>query len=125
MNFDPMTGEPLNNQGANAPQPIEMPTVPIEQVAQTVEPQQPIMESINPEPTTNNIAPTESQTVNMMQNVATVNQTQENFINNVQNENKVNEEKKADGPNYWFIIILFIIIFAAIFFLFPYLLKTF
>lgn len=122
MNFDPITGQPLNNQNNNT----QNSTMPIEQNNLGQIPNQEIFS--NQIPATNNandnINDRTNQTAVMMQTVATVNQTQENFISNVQNENKITSEKKENKPNYWFIIILFIIILAAIFFLFPFLLKT-
>ena len=44
------------------------------------------------------------------------------FVFSVKDE--FGKEDKSEGPNLTFIIILFVIIFAAIFFLFPYLLNV-
>ena len=59
-----------------------------------------------------------------MQSIPTVEQTTQDFINNTQINSTVEKEEKKDSPNITFIVILFVIIFAAIFFLFPYLLKV-
>ena len=77
---------------------------------------EPIQQSVNiqqPE--------TQEQTLvqNEFQNIPRVEQSQEEFINNVQSVNTEKKEEKKDKINYTFIIILFIIIFASIFFLFP------
>jgi len=59
-----------------------------------------------------------------MQTIPTVEQSKQEFINNTQTNSSVKKEEKKDGPNIAFIVILFVIIFASIFFLFPYLLKV-
>lgn len=59
-----------------------------------------------------------------MQAIPTVDQSKEAFIDNTQANSTAKKQEKKDGPNWAFIIILFVIIFASIFFLFPYLLKV-
>ena len=70
-------------------------------------------------PTINDLQTNQQQ----MQNIPTVEQTPQVFINNTQVNSMDEKLEKKDGPNITFIIILFAIIFASIFFLFPYLLK--
>ena len=60
---------------------------------------------------------------NEFQSIPTVEQSQQDFINNVQSMNQEKKEEKKEGINFVFIIILFVIILAAIYFLFPLLLK--
>lgn len=118
INFDPITGQPINQNVNNTvvPQPeIIQPVPTVEQVptvepVQTIQPQVPIIDS--------NI-----YNQQQMQSIPTVEQTKQDFINNTQANSVVEKEEKKEGPNITFIIILFVIIFAAIFFLFPYLLK--
>lgn len=104
MNFDPMTGQPINQNITTIPNQVQTTN---SQTTQSV--QQPA----------NNI-----NIQQQLQSIPTVEQTKQEFINNTQAENVVKKEEKQDGPNIVFIIILFIIIFAAIFFLFPYLMKV-
>ena len=131
MNFDPITGQPINNsivsnqgQQINV-QPTQVQTPQqVQQPVPTVEPVQPVptptIESVQPVPTVNNTISTQQQ----IQTIPTVEQSKQEFINNTQANNTVKKEEKNDGPNIGFIVILFVIIFAAIFFLFPYLLKV-
>ena len=104
MNFDPMTGQPINQNITTIPNQVQTTN---SQTTQSV--QQPA----------NNI-----NIQQQIQSIPTVEQTKQEFINNTQAENVVKKEEKQDGPNIVFIIILFVIIFAAIFFLFPYLMKV-
>ena len=117
VTFDPMTGQPIIQNVNNTP--VNGQTVPIinetGQVNQTVLPTQ--------QYTTNNI--NSINTVQQeMQNIPTVEQNKQDFINNTQINSTVKEEPKKEGPNIAFIVIIFLIIFAAMFFLFPFLLKT-
>lgn len=99
MNFDPMTGQPINQNITTIPNQVQT-TQSVQQPANNINIQQ------------------------QLQSIPTVEQTKQEFINNTQAENVVKKEEKQDGPNIVFIIILFVIIFAAIFFLFPYLMKV-
>ena len=110
MNFDPMTGEPINNNQNNN---ISQQNIPV------------ILPETNP--MVNQVIPQEQlQNVNVqpIQTIPTIEQSKEQFINNTQNISETKKEEKKEGVNYIFIIVLFIIIFAAIFFLFPYLLEV-
>lgn len=111
MNFDPMTGQPINQNAIN-----------------TNVPQQPIVNNAEVTPQTQNaeIIPRDvvSTTQQQMNTIPTVDQNKETFIDNTQANVNTQKEEKKDGPNWVFIIILFVIIFACIFFLFPYLLKV-
>lgn len=134
MNFDPMTGQPLNNQNNTVAQNPMQPIPHIEQIP-TAQPVAPNLDTpgqvLNIEPTVqlkvNQTISTADNSINtqqQMQSIATVEQSTQDFINNVQANSTEKKEEKKDGPNIAFIIILFAIIFAAIIFLFPYLLKT-
>lgn len=122
VNFDPMTGQPINNN--------PVPSTPVNSVP-NVQPVQPVPVPVEPP-----VAPIESQPsiqqptnnayINpqqQMEGIATVEQTKQEFIENIQANNVEKNEDKKDGPNITFIIILFVIILAAIFFLFPYLMN--
>lgn len=140
MNFDPMTGQPINqkknninngvtNQTQTVPvQPQPIPTInPVETVS-TPQPM-PIVEPIQPVPAVETPQQNINQNVaintqQQMQNIPTVEQSKQEFINNTQTNNIANNEEKKSSFNITFIVILFIIIFAAIFFLFPYLIKV-
>lgn len=118
INFDPMTGQPINpNTNTNNVVPNNGTTTPMQQNNIPVQP-------VN----TNNLNPTiEPMAVNVqqpMQNIPTVEQSKQEFIDNTQANSLDKKEDKKDSPNITFIIILFVIILAAIFFLFPYLQKT-
>ena len=115
MNFDPITGQPINQNNNNivpnngAINTLEQNNIPVQQENNLN--QQPIETTVvNPQ--------------QIMQNIPTVEQSKQEFINNTQANSSAKQEEKKDGPNIAFIIILFIIIFVAIFFLFPYLQKT-
>lgn len=115
MNFDPITGQPINQNNNNI--------VPNNGTINTVE-QNNI--PVQPENTLNQQS-LETTVINpqqIIQNIPTVEQSKQEFINNTQANSSTKQEDKKDGPNIAFIIILFIIIFASIFFLFPYLQKT-
>ena len=107
MNFDPITGQPINqnldNNNTVLPKQ-EQPVAPV----QPVQPVQPIP-----------VVDEQQQ----IQNIPTVEQSKQEFIDNTQANSTVKKEEKKDGPNIAFIVILFVIIFAAIFFLFPYLMD--
>lgn len=65
----------------------------------------------------------EAHIKDQLQNIPTVEQNKQDFINNVQNMNQEITEKKSDNINFGFIIILFVIILAVMYFLFPILIK--
>ena len=115
MNFDPITGQPINQNNNNI--------IPNNGIINTVEQNN---VPVQPENTLNQ-QPSETTVINpqqVIQNIPTVEQTKQEFINNTQANSSAKKEDKKDGPNIAFIIFLFIIIFASIFFLFPYLQKT-
>ena len=111
MNFDPMTGKPIQNNEQTITPANNEPTVSVEP---QIEPQ------INNQTVINNGA----QIQNELQSIPTVEQDKEAFINNVQTINQEKIEEKKDGVNFTFIIILFIIILGTIYFLFPILFKN-
>ena len=119
MNFDPMTGQPINN---NQVSQQNIPIVGLEQTETVVQPQPQVIPTIQPQVAEQ---PVQNSTViqQPMQNVPTVEQSKQDFINNTQALAPEKKEEKKDGVNYTFVIILFIAIFAAIFFLFPLLLD--
>ena len=116
VRFDPMTGQPIS-QNENSTDIIQ--TNIVEQTVVPVEPVQTNQIDATPNFTNNNIS-----TQQQMQSIPTVEQDKQNFISNTQADSTAKEEVKKDGPNIVFIVIMFLVIFAAIFFLFPYLLKT-
>lgn len=153
MNFDPLTGQPLNNNNTlnngniNQNQNIAMPN----QYAQTqntnvqaqvqntnIQPQQPIMNQnielqnlnqaqYNPVPP---VPTVEDNNINNLENIQnslnsipTVDQSRTEFMNNTQTMNETKKEEKKSGINYGFVIALFIIVLVAIIFLFPLLMK--
>ena len=124
MNFDPMTGQPINQNTNNSNMvPNNGMTIPTEQNnIQSSVPTQ--TESVNNINVTPSIEPSITNVQQSMQNIATVEQSKQEFIENTQANSSAKKEEKKDGPNIAFIIILFVIIFAAILFLFPYLQKT-
>ena len=130
-NFDSVTGQQLNQNSINAlntaqnigtqPQPQQVQPNP------TVQPAQPIPQ-VNQVPTVDieNSNLTNNQNISVqqqMQNIPIVDQDKQNFINNTQSNNTIPKEEKKGGINITFVVILFIIIFVAILFLFPYLLN--
>lgn len=112
MKFDPMTGKPLNNpqtdnQSLNA-SPI-MPAMPE-----------------MPQSNSNITTPMQNQDVNnqpLIQGVPTVEQSQQEFISSTQNISSEKKEEKKDKLNYTFVIVLFVLVMLAIYFLFPILLR--
>ncbi|MDO4963786.1 MAG: hypothetical protein Q4E75_06815 [bacterium] len=80
--------------------------------------------NIQPQVLSNQNHPLDNKQVNsQMQQIPTIEQTNQNFLNNTQNNVSAKEQKKP-GINYTFLIILLIILFGAVIFLFPYLFKT-
>ena len=146
MRFDPMTGKPLNqennniadinNQTITSNQVISEPNVtPSTSIQQPIHPQdnvqppvieaQPQIQQVQHQQDIGNInINSDSNVQQQMQSIPTVDQNRQEFINNTQANNVVKKQEKKSGPNIVFIIILFAIIFAAIFFLFPYLLEN-
>lgn len=129
FNFDPITGQPLSNTNITNTQTlntINQPSNNLEQATHQVPPVQPINQPIlQPQPITqdiNTLNDISTQQI-QMQSIPTVEQSTSDFINNTQAQNVEKKDEKKNGINYAFIIILFAIIFAAIFFLFPLLLK--
>lgn len=140
MNFDPTTGQPTNQNINNSTVSNQGQQINIQSLQTQPTPQvQPVPTQIQTDATVQSVPtvelvqtiPTQISTVNnivnpqqQMQTIPTIEQSKQDFINNVQTNNTINKEEKKDGPNITFIVILFVIIFAAIFFLFPYLLKV-
>ena len=104
--FDPITGEPLQNNI------IPEPVVPINEYNTNVEENQ----TIN-NPQNEVLIQTE------LHNIPTIEQNKEQFIENIQSTNQEIKENKKEGTNFIFIIIIFIIMLAAILFIFPLLLN--
>ena len=100
MRFDPNTGKPINDINENAV---------VQANANNAE------TSINDSLSQNNVT--------NINNIPTVDQSSNEFINNTQTISSERIEKKKGGLNYTFIIILFIVILISIIFLFPYLAK--
>ena len=116
MKFDPMTGEPINNT-VESIQPENNMNQNTEET--TVTENQNVTEPVVEQQTFNR---TQIQTE--LQNIPTVDQNEQKFINNVQAiNNKEKKEEKKEGINFTFIIIMFAIILLAIIFLFPILLD--
>lgn len=122
MNFDPMTGEPINQNNGNVNNTVVLNQVQPESVKQTT------AQIVQPTPVTveseQNITSNTINAQQQMQSIPTVEQSKQEFINNTQENNTIKKDEKKEGPNVAFILILFAIIFAAIFFLFPYLLEV-
>ena len=138
LRFDPMTGEPINQD--NNVQPLQPQTnLEQQQIYQQVQPQQqgyeqvqtqqPLVQQqayqqIKPQTVPNiNQANSNNAIQQQMQTIPTVDQSRQEFVNNTQTSSDIKKEDKKDNSNIVFIVILFLIIFSAIFFLFPYLLN--
>lgn len=107
MNFDPMTGQPIQN---NQNQESITNNVQINQTTTNVE-RSYQDEQLN------------KQIQSELQTIPNVEQNEQQFINNVQTMNEEKKEENKEGINFIFIIILFIILLASIYFLFPLLSK--
>ena len=118
MKFDPITGQPLNN---NLDLNNNISTQDISTNQNVVQTNQQVIH--NAQIQQSNMVNQDLNNQIQMQSIPTVDQSRQEFINNTQALNAEKKEEKKSGINYVFIIILFAIIFAAIFFLFPYLLK--
>lgn len=118
MKFDPITGQPLNN---NLDLNNNISTQDISTNQNVVQTNQQVIH--NAQIQQSNMVNQDLNNQIQMQSIPTVDQSRQEFINNTQALNAEKKEEKKSGINYAFIIILFAIIFAAIFFLFPYLLK--
>ena len=115
MNFDPMTGQPINQNNTIISNQVPLQNSTVQPVPTQIT-QTDINLSTQPVNNTLNVQ-------QQIQNIPTIEQSKQDFINKTQANNTVKNEEKKDRPNILFIAILFIIIFAAIFFLFPYLLQ--
>lgn len=117
MNFDPMTGQPIN-QNSNLNNVVPQSTINTDQITnQTMQ--------VATENSFQNVEPNLQNNIQQqMQNIPTIEQTRQEFISNTQANNTGKKDEKTEGPNITLIIILFTIIFASIFFLFPYLQKV-
>lgn len=100
MKFDPLTGKPLNTVQTSNTEKRE--------------------ENKTEEKTT---VPYEIQ--NNVQSIATVDQSNDKFLNNEQNSSNIKNEKLNEKSSYIFIFVIFAIILLAIIFLFPLLNKFF
>lgn len=112
MKFDPMTGEPLNNPQTDNQSLNAIPSMPV----------MPEM----PQSNSNITTPVQSQDINnqpLIQGVPTVEQSQQEFISSTQNISSEKKEEKKDKLNYTFVIVLFVLVMLAIYFLFPILLR--
>ena len=101
MKFDPLTGQPLHNDNTQKPS-----------------------SEVKIENTEEKTTVTEAQQ-NKVQSVATVEQSNDNFLNNTQSDSTVKNEKMNEKSSYIFIFVIFAIILLAIIFLFPLLNKYF
>ena len=120
LNFDPMTGQPLN-------------PIPVNNANDNATNNTNYQNIVQPETNTQSI-PSENSTLVqndqiqnneqlLIQSVPTVEQSTQDFINNTQNMTSEKKEEKKDTVNYTFILILFVIIMLVMYFLFPILLK--
>ncbi len=117
LKFDPQTGQPIQNSNLKFdPQTGQ----PIQTAELTPQPVAPAPVELAPQP----VQPNDAASLTQINAVPTVEQSESDFLNNAQavSQEKV-ETKKTGGINYAFVIILFIIVLLAIFFLFPYLAK--
>ena len=135
VNFNPQTGQSVNNNGISFNQQMEQ---SLNDQNNGELNQQPAQQSIqnnalNSQPANNGFqqvnVPVQNdfpQTTNVnttsnteIGRIPTVEQNSESFISNTQNISSEKVAPKKKGVNYLLIIILFLAIFAAIFFLFP------
>lgn len=128
INFDPVTGQPIQNEQpqfttepSNTQQPVENFQAQIadgklsDEMMPTMEPiNQPLQETSNEQ----NIQPQDQ-----LHTIPVVGQNQQDFINNSQTVNQEKSEEKKEGISITFVIILFVIMLVAIYFLFPLLSK--
>ena len=125
-NYNPNLGQPINNINPNVgmnPQPIYPNLEGTAQQQQPTQiPPQPVMPQPQIQPEYVNNKPNVDIS-KQMQNIPTVEQNPQTFMDNTQAANTIKKEEKKEGPNILFIVVLFAIIFAAIFLLFPYLLN--
>lgn len=125
MNFDPITGQPIQNNTNNTNQQ----NAQINNQMQTVQPVAPVapiepqLNTTNPQMQQTPIDP-QIENFNNLQAIPTVEQSKQEFINNTQSLSTEKTTEKKQGVNWTFIIILFAVILVAIIFLFPYLLKN-
>lgn len=124
MRFDPNTGKPLDNisentQNNNMKMRFDPNTgKPINDINKNTV----VQANTNNAETSINDSSSQSNVTNI-NNIPTVDQSANEFINNTQTISSERIEKKKGGLNYTFIIILFIVILISIIFLFPYLAK--
>lgn len=126
----PATTE-INIHSGNQVVQSQQPDVPAVQPI-SVENQQPDVPTVQPvsiENQQSNIPSVQSVSVenqqseiimqNELQNIPTVEQGKQDFINNIQSSNEEKLEEKKDSNKYVFAIVLFIVILLSIYFLFP------
>ena len=126
-NFDAATGQSINNPQNNGSNNINNSGSNIDSnkvnvtnnstevnVSQTIQ-QQPIQQ----QPIQQQSVQQQPVSQNNLQSIATVDQSSEDFINNVQKDTENSISKGEVTKSYFLIILLFIIVFVSIFFLFP------
>lgn len=121
MNFDPMTGEPINNirDNENYDQAIiQINNAVGEQINLNEQFKQTINEEIKQQPIDEL-----NEIQNKMQSIPTVEQSNQDFINNVQTTNKQKNEEKKESNGIIFFIVAVVLLLLAIYFLFPLLMK--
>lgn len=114
----------------NNTQPV-IPVTPADTAEQQIVNHRNVEQQVNQQPSVQNTITEQNQAnvnqevqiQNELQSIPTVEQDKQSFINNVQSLNQEKKEEKKDGINFVFIIILFIVILVAIYFLFPILLD--
>ena len=95
IKFDPMTGEPINN--------FNQPTVSIENIQPKIVAETPIIENEQQEKPQNTI---NNNTIvqNELNNIPTVDQNEQKFINNIQEISKDKQAEKKQEVNFIFLI---------------------
>lgn len=103
INFDPNTGQPIKKDEPTG-QKLQNAIINSSESNNSMQNQE---------------QPNNTNVQNDLQSIATIDQSNEKFINNAQTASQEKENSSDGKMNYAFIFILFAVIFAAIFFLFP------
>lgn len=116
IKFDPMTGKPLNIDNNKNDLQIQTQSVDKNNIKFDPMTGKPLNEN-------SDLNDKKENPQVQMQSIPTVDQNNEQFINNIQSTNQEQKEEISSKKNIIFIGILFVVVLIAIFFLFPLLLD--
>jgi len=122
VNVNATTQPNMINQNVGANNTFITPNAAVQpQIIPNNQQQKVVNQQVQPQPIP--VIQQQPNMINQIQGAPTVEQSKQQFINSIQTSSSNKKEDKDPKVNYVFIIILFALIFACMFFLFPFLQK--